>query len=88
MRTFTKLTKNSLFLTIFLATLFVLGAVVITALTSDKEFVAMLLSETKGADVQETLSQLSNYESLDPEEAFQLRMEQLRAQEDSGDADA
>src|SRR3989338_7106021 len=84
MRTFQKLTKEPFFLIILFLAILVLGTVTITALSSDRALVESLLSEQP--DGEKTLATLQKYDSLTPEEAFQLRFEQLNAQQqDSGE---
>ena len=84
MRTFQKLTKEPFFLIILFLAILVLGTVTITALSSDRALVESLLSEQP--DGEKTLATLQKYDSLTPEEAFELRFEQLNAQQqDSGE---
>ena len=84
MRTFQKLTKEPFFLIILFLAILVLGTVTITALSSDRALVESLLSEQP--DGEKTLATLQKYDSLTPEEEFQLRFEQLNAkQQDSGE---
>lgn len=86
MQLFQKLTKETLFFIFILFTLLLLGTVAITALSSDRALIeSILLEQPDGAEI---LADLEQYSSLTPEEAFQLRIDQLRQQQDSGDSDA
>lgn len=85
MRTFQKLTKETFFFTLLLLTILILGTVAITALSSDRALVESILLEQP--DGEKTLADLKQYDSLTPEEAFQLRIDQLKQQQDSGDLD-
>ena len=84
MRTFRKPTKETLFFIFILFTILILGTVAITALSSDRALVESILLEQP--DGEKTLATLQQYDSLTPEEAFQLRIDQLK-QQDSGDLD-
>ena len=84
MRTFRKLTKEPFFLLMIFLVILILGTVTITALSFDKALVESILLEQP--DGEKTLATLQKYDSLTPEEAFQLRFEQLNAQQqDSGE---
>ena len=85
MRTFRKPTKETLFFIFILFTILILGTVAITALSSDRALVESILLEQP--DGEKTLATLQQYDSLTPEEAFQLRIDQLKQQQDSGDLD-
>ena len=83
MRTFRKLTKEPFFLLMIFLVILILGTVTITALSFDKALVESILLEQP--DGEKTLATLQNYASLTPEEAFQLRFEQLNGEEKQPD---